>query len=223
MDTDFTLSTHEPYKFTEIHIKLFNTGKLEIPGVLNQEILEKTKRNILSLLSHYYPNINFKHENVNSPDSISNVLINSNFNCGIQIDQNRLHGILKHKYKLISAFDPNSYPAIKTKFYFNKAIGLQHKELQNGRIQSEDDHLNLDHIYKSQKYTEITFMIFRTGSGLIMGKFSKQVLIFVYEYIMDILRQEFANIVLEINTSTVPTIVKKKKTKQIFKNARFDA
>ena len=31
--------------FKEIHVKVFNTGKLEIPGVLNDELLENIKKN----------------------------------------------------------------------------------------------------------------------------------------------------------------------------------
>ena len=48
----FALIVRFYYKdeFKEIHIKVFNTGKMEIPGVLNNEVLEIIKNKILHIL-----------------------------------------------------------------------------------------------------------------------------------------------------------------------------
>ena len=44
------------------------------------------------------------------------------------------------------------------------------------------------------KYTEISFMIFRTGSCLIVGNCSERILKFVFEFIKKILANEYKNI-----------------------------
>ena len=49
----------------------------------------------------------------------SNVLINSNFNCGYFIQQEKLRTILRDKYMLNPAYDPSMYPGVKCKFYYN--------------------------------------------------------------------------------------------------------
>ena len=59
--------------FREIHVKIFNTGKLEIPGILNKEMLILIKGKILILLSSILPIIPEFVETHNE----HNVLINS--------------------------------------------------------------------------------------------------------------------------------------------------
>ena len=43
-------------EFHEIHVKIFNTGKMEIPGILNEELLQTTKKMIIELLSRILKN-----------------------------------------------------------------------------------------------------------------------------------------------------------------------
>ena len=40
--------------YREIHVKVFNTGKLEIPGILNAHILESVKELLIKILSPYF-------------------------------------------------------------------------------------------------------------------------------------------------------------------------
>ena len=39
--------------FKEMHVKVFNTGKLEIPGIQNDILLDK----VLQLLVHYFKTV----------------------------------------------------------------------------------------------------------------------------------------------------------------------
>ena len=75
--------------FREFHIKVFNTGKLEIPGVQSEEMFETVLKNIIQILQpfHDYP-ILYKQ-------SSDTVLINSNFNCGYFINREILYDILR--------------------------------------------------------------------------------------------------------------------------------
>lgn len=179
--------------FREIHVKVFNTGKMEIPGILNAGLLTIVKRMILEIVSpHVETNLDFVET-----DCEDNVLINSNFNCGYFINRERLHSILRStKYRIESAYDPCSYPGVKCKFYFNNDIGFD-ASLQNGQVLQEDRGQKMSELDDNRKYTEVSFMIFRTGSCLIVGNCSERVLKFVFEFIKRMLAEEYQNIYVE--------------------------
>jgi hypothetical protein len=93
------------------------------------------------------------------------------------------------KYELEAVYDPCSYPAVKCKFYFNNDLGFVH-ETQNGRIVDEDMNMKMTELGETKKYTEISFMIFRTGSGLIIGNCSDEMIYYIFEFIKRILKNE---------------------------------
>jgi len=196
-------------QFREIHVKIFNTGKLEIPGILNVQILDIIKRMILNLLT---PNmtesdtpLEFVENKINE-----NVLINSNFNCGYFINREKLHSILKGpKYGIEASYDPCSYPGVKCKFYFNNDLGIENLEKQTGRIMQEDRSMKMSELIDNKKYTEVSFMIFRTGSCLIVGNCSEQILIYIYQFIRNIFENEYS----VISIKNEEPIIKNKNTK----------
>ena len=188
--------------FKEFHIKVFNTGKLEIPGVQSEPIFELILSQILEILQPYVPNVLGYKEN-----TTETVLINSNFNCGFFINREILYDILKFKYNIQSIYDPCSYPGIQCKFYYNPDTGLQ-----NGCQISEEN----KELYKNVK--EVSFMIFRTGSVLIVGRCDENVLMIIYEFLKIILRNEFKNIcqknVKVAENDDTPVKEKKKKLRR---------
>jgi len=98
--------------FKEFHVKVFNTGKLEIPGVQCEKVFEKILQQVLDTLQPYVETpLGYKD------DSSETVLINSNFNCGYYINRETLYDILKLKYNIQAIYDPCSYPGIQCKFY----------------------------------------------------------------------------------------------------------
>lgn len=191
-------------KFHEIHVKIFNTGKMEIPGILNETLLNNAKMMILSILrpvlSHSLDFVENEQEN--------NVLINSNFNCGFYINRESLYTILRNKYNVESAYDPCSYPGVKSKFYFNHDYGFD-QNIQKGHITNKDSNQTMSELNDNKKYTEISFMIFRTGSCLIVGNCTEKILRFVYDFIKNILQSEYQN----IYSQTEPQTTKPKQTK----------
>ena len=199
---------HYKDEFKEIHVKVFNTGKMEIPGVLNNDVLNIIKTKILAILQ---PQTATKLCYIDM-DKDDNVLINSNFNCGYYIHREKLHAIMKsNKYNIETAFDPCSYPGVKCKFYFNKEVGFDTTN-QTGVISKDDRTMKLSELSGSDKYTEVSFMVFRTGSCLIVGNCTEKILNFVYDFIKQLLHDEYANIrVLNADTNT------KVKTKKIRK------
>ncbi len=194
--------------FKEFHVKVFNTGKLEIPGVQSETVFELILKQVTDTLQPYLnEKLGYKD------DSNETVLINSNFNCGFFINREALYDILKFKYNIQSIYDPCSYPGIQCKFYYNPDV-----EIQNGcQISEENKQL-------FQNIQTVSFMIFRTGSVLIVGRCDENVLMIIYEFLKIILNNEFKNINQRNITSgsTTETVIKDKKKKIRRKNITIE-
>jgi hypothetical protein len=164
--------------YKEFHVKIFNTGKIEIPGIQCEEVFQMLLKLVITILQPHIPE---KLEyNIDSDET---VLINSNFNCGFFINREILYDILKFKYNIQSIYDPCSYPGIQCKFYYNPDL-----EDQIGCQISEEDKKK----FKNMK--EVSFMVFRTGSVLIVGRCDESVLMIIYEFLKIILNNEFKQI-----------------------------
>ena len=171
--------------FKEIHVKIFNTGKMEIPGIHNDELFEIIKTKIINILQPYFTNkINFKE------NSCETVLVNSNFNAGFNINRQNMYNILRNKYNISASYDPCSYPGIQCKY-----------NISNNK--------------------NISFMIFRTGSILIVGKCSDEELFNTFDFIKTLLKDNFNDIhdsYIDFNKQDNKVKVKKKKKKIIYVN-----
>ncbi len=164
-------------KFKEFHIKLFNTGIIEIPGIQTEETVDLIMNKIIALLQPFYKE-EIKEENRTT------ILINSNFSCNYYINREKLYNILKTKYEINGNYDPCSYPGILCK-------------------------------YKINSTRKVSFMIFRTGSVLIVGKCNDDDVNSIYEYLRNIFSDEY-NEICELNTVVNPKKIKKKVKKTMF-------
>ena len=195
--------------FKEFHVKVFNTGKLEIPGVQSEPVFEMILNQVLETLQpHVVEPLGYK-DNTNET-----VLINSNFNCGFFVNREVLYDILKFKYNIQAIYDPCSYPGIQCKFYYNPDVGLQ-----NGCQISEEN----KHLYTNVK--EVSFMIFRTGSVLIVGRCDENVLMVIYEFLKIVLINEYKNICqknIKVGGDDGVTLAKDKKKKVRRKNITIE-
>ena len=145
-------------KYKETHVKIFNTGKLELPGI-KCKLFHKKVLDYLVEMFHIHCNIdlmiNEKHETV---------LINSNFSCGYCINREKMARLLQEKYFFETAYDPCSYPGIMSKWTIPNTNN------------------------------KISFMIFRTGSVLIVGKCSEENIYQLYENLQKVFRDEYISI-----------------------------
>ena len=165
-------SPNDDILFKEMHVKVFNTGKLEIPGIQDDRTLLQVLELLVSILRPVLgDDISYLKERCET------VLINSNFNCGYFINRDKLFNLMKYKYRINSNYDSCSYPGIQCKFYY----------IPGDEIQTGQQPVNLE----NQKYYEISFMIFRTGSILIVGKCNESILMNIYRFIKNILETEF--------------------------------
>ena len=172
--------------YKEMHVKVFNTGKLEIPGIQEDstliqvlQLLVKVLRPLLGDDLNYLAN------------RCETALINSNFNCGFYIDRDNLYQLLKFKYRMNCNYDSCSYPGIQSKFYYIPG-------------KKPDDQIGQQPIsMETTLYYEVSFMIFRTGSILIVGKCNEEILMTIYRFICSILTKEYAG----IQMGDVPSVV----------------
>lgn len=167
-------------KYKEAHVKVFNTGKLELPGIKSKKYHMLVLNTLVDILNK---NCNI---NISFLDKHETVLINSNFTCGYCLNREKLATILRNKYNIETSYDPCSYPGIMSKLYINNS---------------------------SKK---ISFMIFRTGSVLIVGKCVEEDIYKVYKKLINIFTDEFQNIVVD-NVSNGFIETKKVKTKALKK------
>ena len=180
------LRVNDNDNFKEIHVKVFNTGKLEIPGIRTDELLNKTLDLLISILK---ANSQIKDLYCDK-DKSETVLINSNFNCGFYINRDKLLDILKYKYQIDCIFDACQYPGIQCKYNYTTESGTAYR---------------------------ISFMIFRTGSVLIVGKCEEDILYKIYNNIRGILTAEYPLIkVVSQETSKEVAKTKKHKKKTIY-------
>ena len=124
-----------------------------------------------------------------------------------------MYKILKFTYGIHTLYDPCSYPGIQSKFYYNK-----NKQIQDGKCSCEPKKCFA--IDKKEKHnikcTIVSFMIFRTGSVLIVGHCDEDVLNIIYEFLKKILEKEFTNISEASSTPKKKKAVKKTRKKTIF-------
>jgi|TARA_B110000285_G_scaffold69963_1_gene80566 TATA-box binding protein (TBP) (component of TFIID and TFIIIB) len=144
--------------FREFHIKLFNSGKVEIPGIQNDNMLETALNFLIKVIQ---PHCKDHLEEIRDKREL--VLVNSNFNCQYYLNREILLDILKKKYKIKCNMDSCSYPGIQCKYQFSQTH-------------------------------EVSFMIFRTGSVLIVGKCSDEQLREIYSFLVILFKEEYNNI-----------------------------
>ena len=163
-------------EYKESHIKVFNTGKLELPGIQSDVFLKKILNKLVDILN------NDCGLDINYLDGKSEtVLINSNFNCGYYINREKFTDILKFKYHFQTSYDPCSYPGIMSKFYYDPNLSKQ----TGIKPPTTNYHKGIK---------EVSFMVFRTGSVLIVGKCNESALREIYAFIKNVLQEEYLQI-----------------------------
>ena len=153
--------------FKEFHVKVFNTGKVEIPGIQDNGHLALILDEMMTSLKSVTPGLGYIQE------SETIVLINSNFNCNYYLNRDKLYTKMRDKHHIMAMYDPCSYPGIQCKLYFD----------------------GLTVSASGKKSSCISVMIFRTGSVLMVGKCTEAILPSVYAFLNDLLKEEYAEIV----------------------------
>lgn len=193
--------------FREMHIKVFNTGKLEIPGIpgVNTDAFLRAVLDCLVLcLEPVSKSLNLETPIDYRREYNETVLTNSNFSANYLVDREKLTQVLRQQYRILTTYDPCSYPGVQSKFYY-----VESRAVQDGRPPSESE-ANLP-------YIAVPVMVFRTGSVLIVGKFDDDVLFWVYDFVKNVLRDQYALIQSGVAPEeSVDSEVHSRKTKKRF-------
>ena len=113
-------------------------------------------------------------------------LINSDYTTNFMINNTKLNIIVKQKYKAFSSYEPNEYPGVKNKFYWNeKNVGNQ------GRCNCIPKCIERG---KKSICTQITISVFQSGSVIITGAKSIQQIKDAYNYINNIFKDNYDQI-----------------------------
>jgi hypothetical protein len=154
---------------------------MEIPGIQDKEMLNMVLTKLTTLLR---PFIKTTIELDYMKERTETVLINSNFSCGYYIQREKLYDLLKYKYNLNCVYDPCSYPGIQCEFHHNPLLSTQ-----TGKQDTKTETTDI-----TNTKVKISFMIFRTGSVLIVGKCNENVLMDTYLFLKNILEVEYEHI-----------------------------
>ena len=179
----------EQRNFKEMHVKVFNTGKLEIPGIKTDSMMMRVQTLLVEILRPIVgEDLDFQRGNSET------VLINSNFKCGYYINRDALYRMLKYKYRINCNYDACSYPGIQCKFFYVKGSDEQSGQQPAHFAAGEETNRHKKACNDTKAHYEISFMIFRTGSVLIVGKCNEDVLHEIYEFIRTMLETEYMTI-----------------------------
>ena len=192
--------------FREVNIKIFNTGKMSFPGMITNYVLCRAIKYITTLLTTIT-----KKEIQGLTNTMQTVLINSNFSCGYFLNRNKLFSILKYNYKLHTTYDPCSYPGIQCKFFDNVI-----NKKTNGQCVCTKQCFRKGTGLEDGNCREVSFMIFRTGSVLIVGKCDDELLMIIYNFVKQILYDNYQEIYLSLNNGKQQQKKKKTKRKYIY-------
>uniref|UniRef100_A0A6C0KIE7 TATA-box binding protein n=1 Tax=viral metagenome TaxID=1070528 RepID=A0A6C0KIE7_9ZZZZ len=164
--------------YREFHVKLFNSGKVEIPGIQSEDMVDEV---VDILIRFIQPHFDTEIQEMKSKREL--VLVNSNFNCNYYLNRNKLVQILKTKYNIKCGMDSCSYPGIQCKYVMKSG-------------------------------NQVSYMIFRTGSVLIVGKCEDDELNDIYSFLKQLFEDEYLDIYEEESDLEKMEKLKKKNKKK---------
>jgi hypothetical protein len=197
----------ENNRFKEYHVKVFNTGKLEIPGSHCMETFPQILQRIINILQPYVDKpLTYEHRAFEDM-----VLTNSGFHCGFNVNLNALCYILKTFYNVPTSYDNTSYQGVKFKMYYNSETncvqpndGITNTKTSNSKFKKKNKmNINDFGIY------DTTCVVFQTGSCLIIGKYDDNMSSKIREFMLSVLHTHYAVLCYNVN---VVFRIKNKKT-----------
>jgi TATA-box binding protein (TBP) (component of TFIID and TFIIIB) len=121
------------------------------------------------------------------PCNLKIELINSDFITHFSINNTKLHELLMSKLKIFSSYEPNDYPGVKVKYFWNseRTTYKQGKCICNPLCVTQG---------KNTRCIQITISIFQSGSVIITGAKSIQQIRDAFIFINKIFETQFSKI-----------------------------
>ena len=222
----FTMVLRVKYKlsFKEIVIKVFNKNVLSLPGMLDDELLNNSLALIDRVLGDASVIVNPNRPRLaHIPGSISDVMVNSNFWCGFGLDRDKVVNLMREQCKLETSYDPSTYPGVICRFYEARGEGVGKalpgvcpcaKSCSTLRIGDKRKTAKNKEPESPNACVKLTFMLFRTGSVLIVGRCDRSLLQKVHNHVAMLLIENRALIENGPGEKPVPKRTEKKQRKR---------
>ena len=176
---------HTKYQYkTVVSVKIFPNGKVQIAGLANIKSCAYIMRKVLNKCRDY-----FKDKESAKIDNVKIAMINSDFKLSNALNLTNLCEILSENSvetngNLLSiVYQPIKYPAINSKFICNKYL------------ESYNNHI-YKHAMKKKFDKTISILIFRSGSIIITGGNDINDYLEVYNYILNLIKSNFKNLLI---------------------------
>ncbi len=158
-----------------MNVKLFNNGRIQITGLKGENQAEVLIRRLLV----YFKDFNILDESAQLIDQ-KIVLINSDFDIGMEINRETLHTeIIKHN--LYSSYEPCIYPGVNIKYFMNTrnhSGTCECSKLCNGKGNGCGD----------GECKKVTIAVFKSGKIIITGGQNKDQINESYRFITNFIR-----------------------------------
>ena len=150
--------------FKDHHVKIFNTGNVEIPGIQDSTHVPMIMDVVQKCIRRIHP--------IDRVVVCKIVLINSHFNINFYVNRDKLYTLLRQKYGIAAVFDPCSYPGVQCKLYFSSENEIMAKP-------------------REFQTSPVSVMIFRTGSILVVGKCTEETIHAIYDFLNAIFKDNY--------------------------------
>ena len=183
-----------------VNMKIFNNGSCQMTGVPSMEsaqsILEKARETLVKKQNDL-KDLHDDNDDTNIVENIDDIkehpinicLINSGFSFGKVIDRDHFFNVLTEKYQLYGNYEPDSYPGINIKYYWNDDT-QGHEDLCGRCICSGFCEGN--GIGKGEaQCRRVSIMIFQSGQVIITGCCSIEKLKIIHQFIKKIHTHEY--------------------------------
>jgi hypothetical protein len=190
----FTMVLRVRYQgeFKEITAKVFNKGIMSLPGMLDMELRENTLSLVDRVLGETSTSASpsLAQPLAHRPETISDVMVNSNFWCGYGLDRDKVVELMRGKYGLEASYDPSEYPGVICRYYHSQT-GETHGRCPCNPVCSTLQIGNKKAAGRRPgECQKMTFMLFRTGSVLIVGRHNNEILHKVFRFVLKILQDD---------------------------------
>ena len=152
--------------FKEVNIKLFKNGGIQMTGIPSDKFAQETLAWLAKQMSNFSQPV---LDGEAKPQRYSIQLINSDYKVNGNINREKLHEILIHRYNLFSSFESTIYQGCDTKYFYNDAAKTVPGSVEGICPCGETLCVGNGDGYTLGQCKEITISPFHTGSIIITG------------------------------------------------------
>ncbi len=174
-----------------INVKFFLNGSISMTGCKEEEDGINVMKNFIKEIKKY-PQVFYEKYHKNSLDIVDYkiTMINSNYIIGFKVDRPKLYKLLIDDYKIYTSYDSSIYQGVKIGYMWN-----DNHHYKDGICQCSIKCRFEKNARKKNKCKLVTIAIFQSGNIIITGANQIKQILEAYEYINQILYDNYSIIV----------------------------